>query len=258
VTQVAAAAPIDEIPGRLDSLALDFSAAATELRQLLIRRWAEAQPASAAAWAAARADSADALPVIKQAAVVWADTDLSAAVEWLGTFPESALRQSASIAIAYEAARSDPVQALNLAIPLPHSEERDALLTYGMRQYAAKEPEAASAWAAQVVDSTLRNHLLEAVSTATSETDPSSAANLVSTSISPGVEQDRGAVSVVQRWAQVSPESAAAWVNVFPGGGVRMDAIHNLMSIWSRQNGQAATNWFNSLPEGKSLASAAP
>ena len=256
--EIAAAVPLDQITGRLESLTNDFTTAGSTLRQLLVRRWAEADPSAALAWATARPDSPDALPVLKQAAVVWANTNLPAAMDWVRDLPAGTMRQGASIAVAFEAARSDPVQALNLAIPLPQSAQRDELLIYGMRQYAAREPEAASQWALQVEDPSLRNRLLEAVGTAASETDPSSAANLVSSSMSPGADQNRAAVSIIQRWAQVSPEAASAWVNLFPVGGVRTDAVQNLVAIWSRQNRDAARSWLTTLPEGRPLASAAP
>jgi hypothetical protein len=44
-------------------------------------------------------------------------------------------------------------------------------------------------------------------------------------------------------------------VNIFPVGGVRTDAIENLVAIWSRRDRQAAADWLNSLAAGKSLAS---
>ncbi len=253
--EIAGSIAPDAIQDKLDSLTNDNSKAAVELRSLLVRTWAQADPGAAAAWAVSHSDSAGGPRVVRQAVVVWADTNLPAAIEWVDKLPAGDARQTASIAVGYEAARSDPVQALNLAIPLPQSHARDELLVYGMRQYASKEPEAASQWAVQVEDPGLRNRLLEAVSTAASVSDPSSAASLVSASMSPGADQNRAAVTVVQRWAQLSPQSAAAWVNIFPVGGVRTDAIEHLIGIWSRQDPQAATNWLNSLPEGQSLAS---
>jgi hypothetical protein len=258
VEEVATAFSLDGIPTKLDSLINDSSANGGDWRQLLVRRWAEAQPAAAADWAAAHFSSAGGPTLLKQAAVVLANSNLSAAIDWVEGLRAVDAKQAASIAVAYEAARSDPVQALNLGIPLPASDARDQLLVYGMRQYAEKDPEAASRWAIQVEDPVLRNRLLEAVTTSASGTDPASAARLVFTSMTPGQDQNRAAVSVVQRWAQISPESAAAWVATFPAGAVRTDATQNLVGIWSQRDRQAATSWLSTLPEGKPLASAAP
>ena len=65
-----------------------------------------------------------------------------------------------------------------------------------------------------------------------------------------GEEQDRTAVSIVQRWVQNSPQAAASWVSQFPDIPLREAAVQNLLALWTAQDAEAAGNWLRELPAG--------
>lgn len=230
-----------------ESVSRDTNPAAPESREVSLRHWAETNPAAAAAWAAhnGAGDSA----TLKFSAAMWAITNLPAALNWIATLPEGEAKTLASMAVAYEAARTDPVAALRLARPLPASRERDELLASAVSQWAQTDNAAATDWAAQVPDASLRQHLLAAAAIALAGKDGTAAATLVSTVLSPGPVQDRTAVSIVQVWAQTSPQAAASWVMQFPSA-LRVAAVRSLIPIWTLRDATAAATWLNALPTG--------
>ena len=241
---------VNDRPALLESLLRDDDFAAAELREGLIRRWAETDPIGAVAWASQISDPATRQASLKQAASAWAEKDLSSATSWLATLADGPDKQAAAIAVAYEAAKSNPLTSLKLASQLPATSDRDSLLVYAVSQWAGSDSKTATTWAAQVNDSKLRQHLLAAVSVAMAARDGLGAATLAGMALPPGPEQDRTAISIVQRWAQTSPQDAANWVAQFPNTAVRASATQNLITIWAAKDAKAAANWLNSQPAG--------
>ena len=172
--RAAEAVPREKQLATLNALVHSDGAAAAELSQLLTRRWAERDPATAAAWVAQQKSPAN-IPLLEQVAVAWADNDLVAVSAWLNTLPEGDGRAAATIAVAYEAARTDPLSALDLAAALPSTRARDDVLVHGISQWAATDA-AASEWAAKVPDPILRQRLLAAAAVASAERDGAGAA----------------------------------------------------------------------------------
>lgn len=99
-------------------------------------------------------------------------------------------------------------------------------------------------------DLILRHHLLAAVAVASAEQDGAAAAMLAVDGLVAGEEQDRTAVSIVQRWVQNSPQAAASWVSQFPDNPSREPAVQNLLTLWTVQDAAAAGNWLRELPAG--------
>src|SRR5208282_968965 len=117
-----------DLPAVLDALVRDAGPAAAELCQLLVRRWAEADAPAAAAWAAQLPQSPLYRAALEQVAIAWANTDLAAATGWVEALPDGDARQAAALNLAYEAARSEPVKALDVASGLAPTPARDDLL----------------------------------------------------------------------------------------------------------------------------------
>jgi hypothetical protein len=165
-------------------------------------------------------------------------------MEWLHELPDGEDKRTATVDAAYEVARKDPRQALDLAEALSPGPQRDELLVYGISQWAAADSDAAFDWAGKLPESALQQRLFAAAAIAVAERDPAEAARMAAM-LAPGVEQDRAAVAVVQRWAQESPLDAAGWVSAFPDSPVRTAALQNLMSIWMAQDKAAAESWLH-------------
>jgi hypothetical protein len=237
-----------ELPALCDSLVRDSERIA-ELSQV-VRRWAETNGPAAAAWASQLSHGPTSPEVLTQVALGWADSDLSATLDWAQTLPEDN-KAAVTLGLGYETARTDSVKALEVAVSLEPGRERDDLIEHAISQRATTDFAAAVRWANESVsDPDLRQRLLAAVAVAVAGQDGASAATLAATALTPGEEQDRIAVAVVQRWVQNEPQQAAAWVAQFPDTPARETMVQNLVAFWAAQDREAAGNWLQSLPEG--------
>jgi hypothetical protein len=180
-----------------------------------------------------------------------AGTDLNAALDWVRTLPEDGNKEAVTLYLAYEAALTDPVEALEVAGSLEPTSQRDDLLVFAISQWATTDFAAAVQWADQdVMDPSLRQRLLAAVAVAAAGQDGTAAATLAATTLESGEEQNRAAIAIVQRWAQYEPEAAASWVAQFPDTPTRETAAQNLLALWAAQDNEAAGNWLRALPQG--------
>jgi hypothetical protein len=250
LSRMVALVAIDSIPVAVEPLLSLSTPNTQELRDRLVRRWAEAEPARAAAWAAGLADGESRSAVLKQVAIAWANSDLAPAAFWVRSLPDDSAAADASLALAYEAARTDPATALETAGRLLPSPERDAALVFAVSQWAATDFASARDWVSGMPTSDLRQGLFAAIATAASHENGQAAAELAATQLQPGSEQDRAVVTIVQRWAQSSPQAAAAWVEQFPEEALRTTAVEDLAAIWTAQDPQTAAHWIAALPEG--------
>lgn len=239
-----------ELPGLLDSLVRLESSAAADLRQRLIRRWAETDGPAAAAWASQLWQGPTYHEALTQVALGWAGTDLSATLDWAHTLPEGD-GEAVILGLGYETVRTDAVKALEVAASLEPTRQRDDLIEHAISQWTTTDFAAAVQWAdGSVSDPGLRQRLLAAVAVAVAGQNGSAAATLAATAITPGEEQDRMAVAIVQRWVQNEPELAASWVAQFPDTPARETTVQNLVAFWAAQDGEAAANWLQALSEG--------
>lgn len=241
---------VADIPAALAALATKSGADAVEMRTLLVRRWAENDPAAAAKWATQLPAGELRPTALEHVATVWGELDLAAATTWLRDLPEGEEKQMATTSIAYEAARSNPVLALELACQLPPALGRDELLVFAVSQWGAENFPAAVEWTGRIADAGLREEMLSAIAVAAASADAPAAATMVASALAPGAAQARAAVAITQRWTQTAPEEAAAWVAQFPDVPLRAVAVENLVGLWGRNDSQAVASWVNDLPAG--------
>jgi len=239
-----------ELPAALDSLLNNPKPDAAELRQRLVRRWAEEDAPAAAVWAARLTDGAAARDAVVQVAMSWATTDSASALRWVSELPESSGKQAAILNLTYETARTQPTAALDLASSLPPTLDRDNALVHALSQWAASDFYAASTWAQRVSDVNLRQRLLGAVAVAVADQNGAAAASLAAKSLVSGIEQDRVVVAIVQRWAEKSPQEAAAWLVQFPDTPARDAAAQSLVQLWALHDKDAPQTWLQQLPQG--------
>ena len=154
------------------------------------------------------------------------------------------------MSVAYEAARSEPLAALQLAVQLPPATTRDELIRHATRQWASLDASDASQWAEQLEDAPLRAQVLADIVAIQAESNPEAAANLALTAIPAGRGQDDALVGIVQQWSQQDPSQTASWVALFPEGILRDTAVENLMRQWMQQEPSAPAPWLNALPAG--------
>ena len=243
---------IEDLPAALKYLnGRESSKLNRELMLRLARRWTEANPRAASDWVVQNAAGAMRQDAINGVAIVWASQNLTEAVEWARTLPAED-RQGGLASIAYETARTHPMEAMKLAIEMAPGAGRDELVAHTANQWASSAPKEAGDWASKIPDVAVRELVLSGIATVWGQTDPALAASLALKSISPGKAQDDAVIGIVQRWAQEKPLEAASWVTQFPEGSLRETALENLLSLWVDDKPEEAGNWLNSLPAGES------
>jgi hypothetical protein len=160
-------------------------------------------------------------------AIAIAQNSPTEALRWAKSLPESE-RAAAVVAAANESARTKPAEALAVLVELEASSERDAALAHAASQWANVDPKGAAAWASNGAPGELREQLCSAVSIAMAENDPMAAAEFLATQMADGVSVKTAAVAVVQRWAQQDAKAAKDWVEKFPPGPIREDALREI------------------------------
>lgn len=234
----------------LESLGAQTGPTAMETRQLLLRRWADRDAAAAAAWAIQFPEGPVRSSALEQVAIAWANSDLKNTAAWLRDLPDGESKQVATLATAYEATRSAPLTALDLASNLAPTSERNELLAHAASQWATDNFAAAAEWAGKISDADLRQQMLAAIAVAGAGENAPAAAAFIANSLTPGETQARAAVSITQRWTQSAPPDAAAWISQFPDLPVRDAAVENLVGLWAQHDSAATANWLSALPSG--------
>jgi hypothetical protein len=114
-------------------------------------------------------------------------------------------------------------------------------------EWASKDGQSAAQWARQIQAGTLREQALGCIATAWGDSDPFSAATLAVSELPAGRTQDDAVVGIARRWAQRQPEQAAAWVEGFPAGELKVTAVENVVAIWSNQDAFRAEQWHSQM-----------
>jgi hypothetical protein len=165
--------------------------------------------------------------------------------------------------------------------------EKNRLLR-SLREWAAKDPEAALAAAMKLPEGNERNQALSAVCFGLAETDPANAVKLAQTL---NLSKQPGAVmeNLVQQWANTDLSSALDWANSQPAseqrdgftiriaytmsqsnptdaanlvinqispGPMQDEAVMTVLNQWAHQNLAAATTWVKEFPTGSLQARA--
>lgn len=222
-----------------------------DIAQRLFDHWATGKPDVAAAWAQGQDDPESRQAFLNVAALRWAATDLSKAANWARNLPEGNSRFEIMAAVGSEAVRSDPLEALRLGVELPAGAAQTELIRRAAAEWAGKDRDSAMEWAEQIEDKELRLRVTEQIVVASAEQDPMGAATIALQQMSPGEEQGRAVVSIVQRWVQTDPGVASAWVSGFPESALGRDAVDNLVNLWANRDLVASGNWLLTLRKGE-------
>jgi hypothetical protein len=204
--------------------------ASVALRFSLLRRWASLAPADAAAWAASLPPGQVRADAFEQVALAWCALDADAAWKWAESLPVDPAREGAMQALAYELSRSDLPLALERAFSLADSPARSSLVEHVFGNWAAADPQSAMKRVSGISDPELRNASLGRIAVAWAESDPHAAATMAAASMEAGAAQDRTIASIVQRWAQQNPDAVRKWVESFPDGPMKQNALEHIQA----------------------------
>ncbi len=232
-----------EIPAALQQLAASTNRLALDLAARWLRRWAEADPLAAAAFAVTLPDGIFRRTLLDQAVLAWMENDWNAATEWARGSAAGPDRDRLLQLVAEETIRIEPVESLRLATQINPSVERDDLIRHAAMEWAGQDVRAAQQWARQIDDPALRSQVLAAVAVAWADQDAPAAATLAVRDLPPGRTQDDAVVSILNRWVQFDADAAAAWVNQFPAGQLKQAARDSVLAIWSVNDPARARAW---------------
>jgi len=163
----------------------------------------------------------------------WARRFPAEALAWLRMAPEGAQRDTVAEIVCPQLALTDPSQAVEVAEHCGASGTNlmENVLDNLAQLWAERDEQAAFAWAVAKPPGNDRDRLFERIVFVESKTDPANAARMVVEQISPGETQEEAAMSVVYQWARQDADSALAWAQHFPAGGLRDRAIQEVENV---------------------------
>lgn len=235
----------------LDRLLNDF--ASETQKDTVYRRleaWTAEAPEAAATWAADAVTNRGRSTCLAVVLSQWGRTDPAAAIEWARASLAGPLREVALSSAAQQWAASDPRAAAGVLHELGDDRLRQQTAVLVAMRWFPQEPEAACAWARELGAGSMADAVWCQIAHAMAASDPPRAARLALTHLTPGPEQDRAIVGVIQRWAQSDPEAVAAWVQQFHAGPVQRSAAGNLVQVWAHADAAGAAAWVQGLPPG--------
>jgi hypothetical protein len=133
---------------------------AGDLSRRVVRTWADSNPQAVAAWIDQQPAGDQRQLASDNLAIVWANSQLSNAINWGQSLTDVDERNRVLTAVANEAVRADAATALQLAVTLPADSQRDDLVRRAATEWASGDAPTAVSWAEQIPDPTLRDSVL--------------------------------------------------------------------------------------------------
>lgn len=164
----------------------------------------------------------------------YSEDDPTAGLVWAKGLKDPAAREAALSEIAWSCTGSNLSSALEAADALSVGDSRSKLAAHLVAEWSQHDAATALDWAKSRQDPEERDEAIGGWVTAMGETAPAQAGTLAVDEIRPGVVQNRSIVAVLQRWAQTDPVAAREWVDEFPEGPVKNDALRELQVAASK------------------------
>ncbi len=185
----------------------------------LLQRWAESDVSAAMAYAQALPNRQEREQCVSSVAGVWAKTDAAGVVAWLKPFPSGPFRDQLFNSILTAISAADPQGAFELYQSLNCGGLKrgsgDLPTIFG--NWAAKDPAAAVAKAAEVLT---------------------------------GSQRSQAFLSIAASWAQQNPKAAMDWADTLANGNDKCNIINSIFSVWSQNDVTGALACAKQLPEG--------
>ena len=213
--------------------------------RLLISRWVQSDPDGALQFAASnRGFEYVADAVFQQAAA----TDMPSSLERAKALPNADLRYMALRGVLSFMADTNPAGALQLAQTFGEFRGSEPLSSVIYRQWAANDPQAAAAQAAQDnTESGWRSPVNQVVRTWAAQ-DPGAAANW-SLALTEQEARSRSLSQVMRQWSRDDAVAAANWINALSPGADQDLAIGALATSMAATDPQNAVNWARNISD---------
>lgn len=207
---------------------------------LLLTAWAQADPLGALAYAKENTGGNFATETIL---TTWAASDPEAAIRWARDNHQGEDANPYMASLIGVIGRTDLPRATQLVGEMPFSRERGEALASIMPGVLAQGPAAAKQWAMAIQDEQLREGAIARVAEELASTDPQGTAAWLSANPSPGTERAMG--SAMASWARQDANAATSYFNSLPAGPVRSSALRGLVSAVASENPQAGAAMLN-------------
>lgn len=213
--------------------------------RLLVAQWVQSDPDGALQFAAGnRGFEYLAEDVFQQQGA----NDFQSAMTRAQQIPGNDLRYRALRGVLRSKADTDPAGAIQLAQGLGEFRGSEPLANAIYRQWAANDPTAAAAHAAQQdQQGGWRSPVLQVVNT-WAEQDPVAAANW-SLSLPNSDAQARSLSQVMRDWGRNDPTSTANWIHSLPTGSQRDTAVAGFAQSMVAADPQTALGWIGTMSD---------
>lgn len=240
--------PSPEIPDAIAALQRTaHEREAGGVTRLLLLRWSAEDPDAAAGWALQqpegdlRSDALDAAMNVKGA------RNLDGALTWAKALKNEEERERALLQAAAGAAQTAPKETLAIADDLPEGDHRDGIIRMAGEEWISKNSVEAIDWGSRIGSSSFRDELFGAFAGALAPRDPVAAATLVADEIESDSTLSHATEEVASRWAEVDPQAAADWVELFPESQLKNGAIEAVSGQWLLKDPVKAERWRDSM-----------
>jgi len=175
--------------------------------------------------------------------------DSAAAIARIESLEHDGERNAAIISAGPALSAALPQKALELALELPDSPEKNDLLQRAAAAWLQTDPSAALEWINGIEDAAIRRVVIhQYVDNLLASNDPAGAAPWLDRIPNP-VDRNAMTSRVSESWARLDSHAAWQWATTLPEGEARSIALQNILSSWAEQNPvEAATAAVNQLP----------
>lgn len=187
-----------------------------QVLQALGSRWAESDPATAAAFALKSTGTRWGWnPFLNAVLEKWAATDFAAANTWLAGLP-AGRRRDLTASLVNSLSRRDAQGALRVLENQPGAKQMAWLYQPIFEQWAQRDPAVAS---------------------------------VAAKNLAPGNAREQAIQAVVTAWASESPEAAIAWAQTFTDTATRTKLLRNVADAWAEVDPKAALGWTRTIDD---------
>jgi hypothetical protein len=158
-------------------------------------------------------------------APAWSKEELDFAAARIGALKDSPTRNLLVRELGAAYLAKDPRAGLSLVGVIGDREAREEYLTELATRWARTDPEATSAWRADLPAGELRDRVTRTLVAEWTLLGAPAAADYVATELSEDPVQAKAAQEVAVRWAGADPPAATAWVAEFPEGAIRQELL---------------------------------
>lgn len=213
---------------------------------LAYERWLQTTPLEAAQWISGRAGATD-----LQARLVAHQllTDEKALRTYSESLPDTVWKQTFLGEASMIAVTNNPPQAVALARQMKSGKEQTNAVETVIYDWATRDLAGAIGSVNAITDPALHEKALVMTAKAIAMGDPDLGAQWLSSAVKSDGALKETAQSIVEIWAQKSPDDAAKWLSHSTSVEVRADAVNALARAWIKTDPAAARAWITTLPE---------